>query len=139
MFAHPQNETGVNTVIAAGVDVLAHTAPGPSGYTPEQLAHFKSQGTALIPTLSLFTTDVLGPALTARMVASASTSSSNFRKMEASFSLELTSGSPSSMTPRPNTNSCTGLFRRRQVLASLTTNPALYFKAAKKGRVENGI
>ena len=26
-----------------------------------------------------------------------------------------------------------------QVLASLTTNPALYFKAAKKGRVETGF
>ena len=27
----------------------------------------------------------------------------------------------------------------RQVLASLTTNPAQYFKAAKKGRVEHGF
>ena len=38
VFAHPQNKVGVDTVIAAGVDVLAHPAPGPSGYTPEQLA-----------------------------------------------------------------------------------------------------
>ena len=27
----------------------------------------------------------------------------------------------------------------RQILASLTTNPARYFKAAKKGRVEKGF
>ena len=27
VFAHPQNKTGVETVIAAGVDVLAHTFP----------------------------------------------------------------------------------------------------------------
>lgn len=27
----------------------------------------------------------------------------------------------------------------RQVLASLTTNPARYFKAAKKGRIEQGL
>ena len=27
----------------------------------------------------------------------------------------------------------------RQILASLTTNPALYFKAAKKGKVEKGF
>jgi imidazolonepropionase-like amidohydrolase len=27
----------------------------------------------------------------------------------------------------------------RQVLASLTTNPAQYFKAAKKGKVERGF
>ena len=28
---------------------------------------------------------------------------------------------------------------QRQVLASLTTNPATYFKAAKKGKVEQGF
>ena len=71
VFAHPQNTTDVDTVIEAGVDVLAHTAPGPSGYTPEQLARFKSQGIALIPTLSLFTTVVLDPGVTARIVAAA--------------------------------------------------------------------
>jgi imidazolonepropionase-like amidohydrolase len=27
----------------------------------------------------------------------------------------------------------------KQILASLTTNPALYFKAAKKGKVEKGF
>src|SRR5437879_7238551 len=70
VFAHPQNKAGVETVIAAGVDVMAHTVPGqPDGYTPEQLARFKSQGIALTPTLSLFTTVVLDPAITARIVA----------------------------------------------------------------------
>src|SRR5260370_38408672 len=53
VFAHPQNRTGLETVIAADVDVLAHIVPG-EHYSPEQLARFKSQGTALIPTLSLF-------------------------------------------------------------------------------------
>src|ERR1700722_3108006 len=42
VFAHPQNRTGVDTVIAAGVDVLAHTVPVEPGYSPEQLARFKS-------------------------------------------------------------------------------------------------
>ncbi|HEY0566691.1 MAG TPA: hypothetical protein VGD13_00980, partial [Xanthobacteraceae bacterium] len=68
VFAHPQNKTGVDTVIAAGVDVMAHTAPSPgyTQYTQEQLARFKSQGTALIPTLSLYTTVVLDPNVTAQ-------------------------------------------------------------------------
>jgi imidazolonepropionase-like amidohydrolase len=70
VFAHPQNRTGVETVIAAGVDVLAHIVPGEPSYTPEQLARFKSQGIALIPTLSLFATSVGGPALAARLVES---------------------------------------------------------------------
>jgi imidazolonepropionase-like amidohydrolase len=59
VFAHPQNRMGVDTVISAGVDVLAHTVPREPGYTPEQLARFKLQGIALIPTLSL------GPPLSA--------------------------------------------------------------------------
>jgi len=68
VFAHPQNKTGVETVIAAGVDVLAHPVPAEGGYTPEQLERFKSQRIALIPTLSLFTTVVLDPGVTSRLV-----------------------------------------------------------------------
>lgn len=139
VFAHPQNETGVNTVIAAGVDVLAHTAPGPSGYTPEQLAHFKSQGTALIPTLSLFTTVVLDPALTARIVASAV---SELKQFSENGGIVLF-GTDVGFTKLYDTSTEYELMHRalseRQVLASLTTNPALYFKAAKKGRVEQGF
>jgi imidazolonepropionase-like amidohydrolase len=70
VFAHPHNSMGVDTVVTAGVDVLAHTVPGEPGYTPEQLARFKSQGIALIPTLSLWTTGVGGSAITARLVDS---------------------------------------------------------------------
>jgi imidazolonepropionase-like amidohydrolase len=139
VFAHPQNETGVNTVIAAGVDVLAHTAPGPSGYTPEQLAHFKSQGTALIPTLSLFTTVVLDPALTARIVASAV---SELKQFSENGGVVLF-GTDVGFTKLYDTSTEFELMHRalseKQVLASLTTNPALYFKAAKKGKVEKGL
>jgi imidazolonepropionase-like amidohydrolase len=139
VFAHPQNETGVNTVIAAGVDVLAHTAPGPSGYTPEQLAHFKSQGIALVPTLSLFTTVVLDPALTARIVASAV---SELKQFSENGGVVLF-GTDVGFTKLYDTSTEYELMHRalseRQVLASLTTNPAQYFKAANKGRVEKGF
>jgi imidazolonepropionase-like amidohydrolase len=139
VFAHPQNETGVNTVIAAGVDVLAHTAPGPSGYTPEQLARFKSQGTALIPTLSLFTTVVLDPALTARIVASAV---SELKQFSENGGVVLF-GTDVGFTKLYDTSTEYELMHRalseRQVLASLTTNSAQYFKAASKGRVEKGF
>src|SRR5262249_30244239 len=70
VFAHPQNRRGVDGALAAGVDIMAHTVPGASGYTPEQVAQFKAQGTALIPTLSLYTTVVIDPAVTARLVQS---------------------------------------------------------------------
>ena len=34
VFAHPQNRTGADTAVAAGVDVLAHIVPGEPGYSP---------------------------------------------------------------------------------------------------------
>lgn len=139
VFAHPQNKAGVDTVIEAGVDVLAHTAPGQSGYTPEQLARFKSQGTALIPTLSLFTTVVLDPAVTARLLVAAV---NQLKQFSANGGVVLF-GTDIGFIKLYDTSAEYRLMNRalseRQVLASLTTNPAQYFKAAKKGRVEKGF
>jgi imidazolonepropionase-like amidohydrolase len=139
VFAHPQNKAGVDTVIEAGVDVLAHTAPSQSGYTPEQLARFKSQNTALIPTLSLFTTVVLDPGVTARIVAAAVGQLKQFSENGG----VILFGTDIGFIKLYDTSTEFDLMHRalseRQVLASLTTNPATYFKAARKGRVENGF
>jgi imidazolonepropionase-like amidohydrolase len=138
VFAHPQNKMGVDTVIEAGVDVLAHTAPGQSGYTPEQLARFKSQGTALIPTLSLFTTVVLDPAVTTRVVAAAVGQLKQFSDNGGAVLF----GTDIGFIKLYDTSTEYDLMHRalseRQVLASLTTNPAKFFKAARKGRIEQG-
>jgi imidazolonepropionase-like amidohydrolase len=138
VFAHPQNRIGVDVVLAAGVDVLAHTVPTEPGYTPEQLAQFKSQGTALIPTLSLWTT-VADPAATARLVQSGV---NQLKTFSANGGVVLF-GTDIGFTNIYDTSLELELMHRalseREVLASLTTNPALYFKAAKKGRVEKGF
>lgn len=139
VFAHPQNKTGVETVIAARVDVLAHTVPSEQGYTPEQLAQFKSQGIALIPTLSLFTTVVLDPAVTARIVAATVNQLRQFSENGGAVLF----GTDVGFTKLYDTALEYELMHRalseRQILAALTTNPATYFKAAKKGRVEPGF
>jgi imidazolonepropionase-like amidohydrolase len=139
VFAHPQNKAGVDTVIEAGVDVLAHTAPSQSGYTPEQLARFKSQNTALIPTLSLFTTVVLDPGVTARIVAAAV---GQLKQFSDNGGVVLF-GTDIGFIKLYDTSTEVDLMHRalseRQVLASLTTNPASYFKVANKGRVEKGF
>jgi imidazolonepropionase-like amidohydrolase len=139
VFAHPQNRTGLETVIAAGVDVMAHTIPGEPGYSPEQLASFKSQGIALIPTLSLFANVPGGPALTARLVESGV----NQLKAFSENGSVVLFGTDVGFTKLYDTTLEYELMHRslseRQVLASLTTNPALYFKAAKKGKVEKGF
>lgn len=139
VFAHPQNKTGVETVIAARVDVLAHTVPSEQGYTPERLAQFKSQGIALIPTLSLFTTVVLDPAVTARIVAATVNQLKQFSENGGAVLF----GTDVGFTKLYDTALEYELMHRalseRQILAALTTNPATYFKAAKKGRVEPGF
>jgi imidazolonepropionase-like amidohydrolase len=139
VFAHPQNKTGADNAIMAGVDVLAHIVPGEPGYSPEQLARFKAQGTALIPTLSLFAKTIGGPALAARLVES------GVKQIKA-FSDNggpILFGTDVGFTTIYDTSVEYELMHRalseRDVLASLTTNPALYFKAAKKGKVEEGF
>jgi imidazolonepropionase-like amidohydrolase len=140
VFAHPQNTAGIETVIAAGVDVMAHTVPSQrGGYTPEQLARFKSQGIALTPTLSLFTTIVLDPAVTARVIAA---TVDQLRQFSENGGVVLF-GTDVGFIKIYDTTLEYELMHRalgeRQVLATLTTNPAQYFKAARKGKVEPGF
>jgi imidazolonepropionase-like amidohydrolase len=136
VFAHPQNTAGVEAVLAAGVDVMAHTVGRQPGYPVEQLARFKQQGVALTPTLSLFAKLPLPPEIVARLV-------DNIVSQLKSFSENgntVLFGTDVGYIPLYDTTLEYQLMRRalseRQVLASLTTNPASYFKAAKKGRVE---
>jgi imidazolonepropionase-like amidohydrolase len=118
---------------------LAHIVPGEPSYTPEQLARFKSQGIALIPTLSLFATSVGGPALAARLVESGVNQLKGFSENGG----PVLFGTDVGFTTVYDTSLEYELMHRAlsesQVLASLTTNPALYFKAAKKGKVEKGF
>jgi imidazolonepropionase-like amidohydrolase len=139
VFAHPQNKIGVDTVIAAGVDILAHTVAGEPVYTSEQLARFKSQGIALIPTLSLWSTVVLDPALATRLVETGV----NQLKAFSDNGGPVLFGTDVGFTTVYDTSLEYQLMHRalseKQVLASLTTTPAQFFKAAKKGKIANGF
>jgi imidazolonepropionase-like amidohydrolase len=139
VFAHPQNMAGVDTVIAAGVDIMAHTVAGEPVYSPEQLARFKQQGIALVPTLSLFSKLPVGPDIAARLVAT----TVNQVKAFSDNGGPVLFGTDIGFTTYYDTTLEYELMHRalseRQILASLTTNPAQYFKAAKKGRIEKGF
>jgi len=139
VFAHPQNKTGVETVIAAGVDVLAHTVPAEGGYTPEQLERFKSQRIALIPTLSLFTTVVLDPGVTSRLVNATVDQLKQFSENGGSVLFGTDVGFIKLYDTTREYELMHRALTERQVLASLTTNPASHFKAANKGKVEKGF
>jgi imidazolonepropionase-like amidohydrolase len=139
VFAHPQNTAGIEAVIAAGVDVMAHTVTRQPGYTAEQLASFKQQNIALTPTLSLFAKLPIPPEIVARVVDNTVGQLKGFSENGGTVLF----GTDVGFTQLYDTTFEYELMRRalseRQVLASLTTNPAAYFKVAKKGKVEEGF
>jgi imidazolonepropionase-like amidohydrolase len=139
VFAHPQNRIGVDNAVGGGVDVLAHTIPGEPGYTPDELARFKAQHTALTPTLSLWTTIIPDPGVTERVVQSGV---DELKSFSASGGVILFGTDVGFITIYDTSLEFELMHRaisESEVLASLTTNPAAYFKAAKKGRVEKGF
>jgi imidazolonepropionase-like amidohydrolase len=139
VFAHPQNKAGVEAVVAAGIDVMAHTVPREPGYTPAQLAQFKSQGTALIPTLSLWTTSAAPPEIVEQVVQSGVSQLKTFSENGGAVLFGTDVGYIKIYDTALEFELMHRALSEKAVLASLTTNPASYFKAAKKGRVEEGF
>jgi len=139
VFAHPQTSLGIDIAVGAGVDALAHIVPGLPAYSAEQLARFRQQNTALIPTLSLFAKSIGGPALGERLAASGVAQLKAF----ANNGGPVLFGTDVGFTNFYDTALEYELMHRalseREVLASLTTNPARYFKAAKKGELLTGF
>jgi imidazolonepropionase-like amidohydrolase len=140
VFAHPQNKVGLDNAIDGGVDVLAHTIPGTDfHYTSEELARFKAQHTALIPTLTLWTTIVSDPAATEHIVQAGA---EQLKAFSANGGTVLFGTDVGFITIYDTSEEFEFMHRAlstSEILASLTTNPAAYFKAEKSGRVEKGF
>ncbi len=139
VFTHPQNHAGVDNALAGGVDVLAHTIPTEGQFTAEELAQMKRQHTALIPTLTLWTTVTPDPAAVDRLV---NAGVSELKSYFAESGTILFGTDVGFQTKYDTTQEFEFMGRAmawRDVLASLTTNPAEFFKAKNKGRVEKGM
>lgn len=54
VFAHPNDVADVRAVLAAGVDVVAHTTPRSGPWEPRLVEEMRSRGAALIPTLMVW-------------------------------------------------------------------------------------
>jgi len=139
VFTHPQNRTGVDNALAGGVDILAHTIPTEGQYTPEELARMQQQHTALIPTLTLWTTVVQDPLVADRLVQA------GVDELQSYFSQNgiILFGTDVGFMSKYDTSQEFELMGRamawRDILASLTTKPADFFKATNTGRVEKGM
>jgi imidazolonepropionase-like amidohydrolase len=139
VFAHPQNHTGTDNALAGGVDVLAHTIPNEGSFTEDELSRMKRQHTALIPTLTLWTTVVTDPAITDRLV------DAGVSELKIYFSEggTILFGTDVGFQTKYDTTQEYEFMGRamawRDILASLTTNPSTLFKQPTKGQVEKGM
>jgi imidazolonepropionase-like amidohydrolase len=145
VFAHPQNMDGVNVAIESGVDVLAHTVPGSPPWTPGFVARLKKGNLALIPTLTLFdsearkahASDQEREAWIARMVAEL--------RAYSQAGGEILFGTDIGYIDHFDTALEFTLMSRagmsfRQILSSLTTNPARRFGySSRDGRIAKGM
>jgi imidazolonepropionase-like amidohydrolase len=136
VFAHPQNYAGVDNALAGGADVLAHTIPAEGHYTAAELSGMKRQGTALIPTLTLWTTVVPDAATTEKLVAAGVDELKSYFAAGGTILFGTDVGFQSKYDTTEEFAFMGRAMRWRDVLASLTTQPSTFFKQAAKGRVE---
>ena len=144
VFAHPSNHVGTDNALAGGVDVLAHTIPMENGWTADELQRMKQQHTALTPTLSMFPDEERkfgGTEEDKRIVLQRAVGELKSYFDEGGTILF---GTDVGYTQLYDTSSEYEYMARagmswHDILASLTTNPSAFFKAADKGRVEKGM
>jgi imidazolonepropionase-like amidohydrolase len=139
VFTHPQNHTGVDNALAGGVDVLAHTIPAEGSFTAEELAQMKLRHTALIPTLTLWTTVVQDPVVAERLVQSGADELKAYFAEGGTILFGTDVGFQSKYDTTQEFEFMLRAIGWRDILASLTTNPSAFFKATTKGRVEKGM
>jgi imidazolonepropionase-like amidohydrolase len=132
-FAHPGNVAGLEVAIEARVDVLAHVVEGTSGFTRAHLERMKRGDMALVPTLKL-----LGEGDDRQVIR-------NEVRDYAQLGGQILFGTDVGYLPdydplrEYQLMEAAGL-TWRQVLASLTTNPASRFHASgHRGSVEPGM
>ena len=144
VFAHPSNHVGTDNALAAGVDILAHTIPEEeSGWTAQELQRMKVQHTALIPTLTLWEVELEkqhAPAEDERQFVQ-----SGVNELRTYFEQggTILFGTDVGYTQHYDTTEEYVLMAKsgmtwRDILASLTTNPATFFKAGHTGQLVKG-
>lgn len=139
VFAHPQNHAGVDNALAGGVNILAHTIPTEGRFTSEELSQMKQQHTALIPTLTLWTTVVEDPAVTEKLVQAGADELKSYFSVGGTILFGTDVGFQSKYDTTQEFEFMARAMGWQDILASLTTNPSKFFKAITKGRIEKGM
>jgi imidazolonepropionase-like amidohydrolase len=143
VFAHPSNHIGTDNALAGGVDILAHTIPIEQNFTSDELSRMKAQHVALIPTLTLWEVELdkahASPEDTRAFVKKGVGELGTYFKLGG----PILFGTDVGYTQHYDTTEEYLLMAEsgmgwRDILASLTSNPAKYFKAGNTGELAVG-
>jgi imidazolonepropionase-like amidohydrolase len=132
VFSHPSNVAGLDVALDARVDVLAHALDDTQGLTPDHLRRMKAQDMALVPTLELLASD--GRRNVLDQVR-------DYARADGSilFGTDVGFLPDDDPTREYELMEAAGL-SWRQILASLTTEPARRFtEGDRRGRIAPGM
>jgi imidazolonepropionase-like amidohydrolase len=145
VFAHPTSVEGARIAIESGVDVLAHTLPNSPPWTPEFTQELKHARMSLIPTLTLFDVEMRKAnapdqerqSFIAQMVAQLKAYSESGGDILFGTDIGYTDHYDTAM--EFTLMSQAGM-NYKQILASLTTNPARKFgDSGHTGRIAKNM
>lgn len=145
VFSHPENDAGVNVAVEGGTDILAHTAPAGSKWDESQTMKLKRAKVTLIPTLSLFTKLGRSLGLPAPGIENfISTPLAQLRAYSAAGGRIVFGTDLGFIADYDPTEEYLLMMRAgmnfRQILASLTTNPAERFGVSHRtGKIAPGM
>jgi imidazolonepropionase-like amidohydrolase len=129
VFTHPQNHVGVDNALAGGVDILAHTIPTEGSFTAEELEQMKRQHTALIPTLTLWTTVVPDPEIGERLVQAGANEVKSYLAQGGTILFGTDVGFQAKYDTTQEFEFMGWAMSWKDILASLTTAPSVFFNA----------
>lgn len=146
VVAHPTNNAGVEVVIGAGVDILAHTTPdGGEVWSDDLVKRLKAARVALIPTLRLWRFELerfqASPEVTTKFVNTALKQLNTYSQAggEILFGTDVGYMSIYSTADEYELMSKAGM-SFQQILTSLTTAPAARFGVTKQtGKIAVGM
>jgi len=139
VFAHPQNRVGVDSAVAGGVDVLAHTIPTEMSFTDDEIHAMKTHQVGLSPTLTLWTTVVSGGESQRRMVEYGVAELKQYLSAGGTILFGTDVGFQSRYDTRQEYEFMARAMSWREILASLTTNPSGFFTSPNRGTVASGM
>jgi len=143
VFAHVSNDQGIEVALQSGVDILAHTTPADDLWTPAFAERLAAAHMALTPTLTLWEVEYKGggPEELNKGMSKAAQQLKAFSEAGG----QVLFGTDVGYIERFDTSEEFVWMSRagmsfKQILASLTTNPAQRFgEASHSGRIAKGM